>query len=77
MSKFIQIGHKFFAVQHIAAIILDASCGLNGDHPAVSLYIDGNNDPWTFPHGSEEATALMDYARGNADCLCEPDYDIK
>jgi len=73
-KAFIQLGQRFFAVAHITAIVLDATVN---EHPAVALYLTGDDEPWKFRHGTSEAEALMNYACDNATVIAQPDYTIK
>ncbi|GHO99570.1 hypothetical protein KSF_096180 [Reticulibacter mediterranei] len=75
-KAFIQVGQRFFSIQHITAICFDATLGVN-EHPAVALYLTGDDEPWKFEHGSPEAEALMTYAHSNTEVLAPPDYEIK
>lgn len=53
---FLKVGSWLFARAHICAINLNDET--QNFHPAVSLRIAGDNDPWLFHHGTPEAEAI-------------------
>ncbi|MBF6615023.1 MAG: hypothetical protein IVW55_18115 [Chloroflexi bacterium] len=73
-SRFIQLGNRIIAVEHIVAIELDRSASFTGTVRGVVVFTVNREEPWTFYHGTPEAEALILWSQAalRTQCLVKP-----
>ncbi len=73
-SRFLQLGNRIIAVEHIVALDLDRSASFTGDIRGIAVFTVNREEPWTFLHGTPEAEALILWAQATlrTQCLVKP-----